>query len=98
MAEKNGSQPGSMSQHSNSYTSSKSMSPPAPASDDYLPTYPARGSAYSSQSAPAQPVKSAAAVVVKHKTTRQYDPDAVARLKEKLGLSRSLEEKKETVE
>lgn len=33
-----------------------------------------------------KPVKSAA-VVVKHKTTRQYDPEAVARLKEKLGLS-----------
>lgn len=29
-----------------------------------------------------------AAVVVKHKSARQYDPDAVARLKEKLGLSR----------
>lgn len=63
------------------------------ASDDYFPTYPARS--YSAQ-APAQPARSA--VVVKHKTTRQYDPDAVARLKEKLGLSRSLEEKKEVVE
>lgn len=30
----------------------------------------------------------AAAVVVRHKAARQYDPDAVARLKEKLGLSR----------
>ncbi len=63
------------------------------ASDDYFPTYPARS--YSAQ-APAQPTR--AAVVVKHKTTRQYDPDAVARLKEKLGLSRSIEEKKEVVE
>lgn len=65
------------------------------AADDYLPTYPARS--YASQNVPAQPARSAA-VVVKHKTTRQYDPDAVARLKEKLGLSRSLEEKKEVVD
>ena len=65
--------------------------------EDYLPTYPARGSAYNAPNIPAQPARTAA-VVVKHKTTRQYDPNAVARLKEKLGLSRSLEEKKETVE
>lgn len=63
--------------------------------DDYLPTYPTR-SAYA-QIPPAQPARGAA-VVVKHKTTRQYDPDAVARLKEKLGLSRTNEEKKETTE
>ncbi|MFC3908228.1 ProQ/FinO family protein [Legionella dresdenensis] len=37
------------------------------------------------------------AVVVKHKTSKQFDPNAVARLKEKLGLSRKAEEK-ETVE
>ncbi len=65
------------------------------AADDYLPTYPARS--YATQNAPVQPARTAA-VVVKHKTTRQYDPDAVARLKEKLGLSRSLEEKKEVVD
>lgn len=76
-------------------SSSNNSSQSSSASDDYLPTYPARS--YGAQNAPAQPVRSAA-VVVKHKTTRQYDPDAVARLKEKLGLSRSLEEKKETVE
>jgi len=35
--------------------------------------------------------KSVASVVVKHKNTRQFDPDAVARLKEKLGLSRKAE-------
>lgn len=63
--------------------------------DDYLPTYPARS--YAAQVTPSQPAR-VSAVVVKHKTTRQYDPDAVARLKEKLGLSRSLEEKKEPVE
>jgi ProP effector len=31
-------------------------------------------------------------VTIKHKQTRQYDPEAVARLKEKLGLSRRKEE------
>jgi ProP effector len=89
MAEKGSAPYGS--QQPSSYqpkTSSQQM-----ASDDYFPTYPARS--YAAQ-APAQPTRSA--VVVKHKTTRQYDPDAVARLKEKLGLSRSLEEKKEVVE
>jgi ProP effector len=96
MAEKNSSQPGIVSQQSSGYIS-KSTSQSTSGTDDYLPTYPARGAAYSTQNAPAQPSR-AAAVIVKHKTTRQYDPDAVARLKEKLGLSRSLEEKKETVE
>lgn len=63
------------------------------AADDYLPTYPVRSTAYATS--PTQSAKSAA-VVVKHKATKQYDPDAVARLKEKLGLSRNPEEKKET--
>lgn len=67
-------------------------------SEDYLPIYPARSPAYSTQNTTTQPAK-ASAVVIKHKTTRQYDPSAVARLKEKLGLSRSAaEEKKETAE
>lgn len=35
--------------------------------------------------------KSVSSIVVKHKTSRAYDPDAVARLKEKLGLSRKTE-------
>jgi ProP effector len=69
----------------------------AAATDDYLPTYPARSLGNNGQSHIVTPVKSAS-VVVKHKTSRQYDPSAVARLKEKLGLSRSLEEKKEAVE
>lgn len=63
--------------------------------EDSFPIYPTRS--YTAQTASTQTVR-AAAVVVKHKTTRQYDPDAVARLKEKLGISRNLEEKKETVE
>ncbi len=61
--------------------------------DNYFPIYPTRASLCSennaSQSAKTTPV------IVKHKTTKQYDPSAVARLKEKLGLSR---EKKEAVE
>ncbi|KTD62451.1 ProQ/FinO family protein [Legionella shakespearei] len=76
---------------------SSAYSSSASASDDYLPTYPPRAPAYSSQNVAATPVRTAS-VVVKHKTTRQYDPSAVARLKEKLGLSRSIEEKKETAE
>ena len=31
-------------------------------------------------------------IIIKHKNTRQYDPSVVARLKEKLGLSRSKED------
>ncbi|WP_298624877.1 ProQ/FinO family protein [uncultured Legionella sp.] len=84
-------------QQSHGYNSKPIQSSSTVAQDDYLPTYPARAPAYSTQHASTQPVRTAA-VVVKHKTTRQYDPDAVARLKEKLGLSRSAEEKKETVE
>ncbi|KTD17716.1 ProQ/FinO family protein [Legionella jordanis] len=47
--------------------------------------FPERAPAFSVQhaAAPARP-----AVVIKHKPSRQFDPDAVARLKEKLGLSR----------
>lgn len=53
--------------------------------------YPERPPAYSSQhTTPA--TKPAASVMVKHKTVRQYDPDAVARLKAKLGLSKKNKE------
>ncbi|WP_454781669.1 ProQ/FinO family protein [Legionella sp. WA2022007384] len=61
----------------------------------YFPTYPVRSSTYNTLNAPVQPARTTA-VVVKNKATKQYDPDAVARLKEKLGLSRS--EKKEIIE
>lgn len=66
------------------------------ASEDNLPIYPPRAASFTTQSSPA-PTR-ASTVVVKHKATRAYDPDAVARLKEKLGLSRSAEEKKELVD
>lgn len=95
MSEKSPAQSGTVSQQLNNYQSKSGGQ--SSLSDDYLPIYPARAPAYSSQSTAAQPAR-AASVVVKHKTTKQYDPDAVARLKEKLGLSRSLDEKKETVE
>ncbi|MBL7481428.1 ProQ/FinO family protein [Legionella bononiensis] len=97
VAAKSSSQPVSAThQQTNGYN--KPANPVATASsEDYLPTYPVRAPAYSTQHATTQPVRTAA-VVVKHKTTRQYDPDAVARLKEKLGLSRNAEEKKETAE
>lgn len=88
--------PPSSNQQSTGYHS-KIMNQSTTSTDDYFPTYPARSTAYSSVNATAQPTRSTA-VVVKHKTTRQYDPDAVARLKEKLGLSRNTEEKKEVIE
>lgn len=66
-------------------------------SDDFFPTYPTRSANYHQQSPASQQTKTPA-VLVKHKATKQYDPSAVARLKEKLGLSRSMEEKKEAVE
>lgn len=97
MAEKSAisNKPG-LSQQSTGYIS-KAAIESAPAAEDYLPTYPARAPIFSTHNASSQPAK-ASAVVVKHKTTRQFDPDAVARLKEKLGLSRSTEEKKELVD
>lgn len=69
-------------------TTNESMS----STKDFLPTYPARS--YST----AQPTPTRATVIVTHKATKAYDPDAVARLKEKLGLSRNSEEKKEASE
>jgi ProP effector len=58
--------------------------------DNYMPTYPHRTpAAYNTQ--PLQTSARAESVVVKRKTTRAFDPDAVARLKEKLGLSRKTE-------
>ena len=75
----------------------KSTSQSSTSAEDYLPTYPARSSSYNNLPTPTLPVR-ATSVVVKTKMTKQFDPDTVARLKEKLGLSRSLEEKKEITE
>ena len=75
--------------------SAKANRNPPQEQDDYFPSYPPRGSLYTASTS-APPTKTAP-VIVKHKTTKQYDPSAVARLKEKLGISR-VEEKKEAVE
>ena len=53
--------------------------------------YPERPPAYSAQNNVAQPQRQPT-VIVKHKQNKTYDPIAVARLKEKLGLSRKEEE------
>ena len=95
LAEKSAASSYGLNQQSTPYLP-KTNNHAADASDDYLPVYPARSAAYNTPNTAAQIAKPA--VVVKHKTTRQFDPDAVARLKEKLGLSRTAEEKKETVE
>lgn len=78
-------------------SSIKSMNSTESHNENFLPVYPLRSSAYVSQNAATPTVKSQP-VVVKHKISKQYDPDAVARLKEKLGLSRKTEDKKETAE
>ena len=85
---------------------SKSQSPVAPKSiehkhykseHDAISYYPDRPPAFGVQNNPTQPTRSAS-VQVKHKTVRAYDPEAVARLKEKLGLSRKNEVAIETTE
>ncbi|HAU1021875.1 TPA: activator of prop osmoprotectant transporter [Legionella pneumophila] len=87
--------------HVNSQPSAVSSVKPMNSFDSHpeplLPIYPLRSSTYASQNVAMQSAKSPS-VVVKHKAPKQYDPDAVARLKEKLGLSRKAEEKKETTE
>jgi ProP effector len=64
--------------------------------DEFTSSYSSRHSAYSTQDSANSAVKPPS-VLVKHKSSRQFDPSAVARLKEKLGLSRS-GEKQESVE
>lgn len=48
--------------------------------------------AYNMQDSFSHASRSAQQVMIKHKQTRQYDPDVVARLKEKLGLSQKKNE------
>ena len=50
---------------------------------EFIPCYPERAPMPMQTLTP-----KAAKIVIKHKSTRSYDPDAVARLKAKLGLSR----------
>ena len=63
----------------------------APLEPEASPYYPERPPAFSAQHQSVAPLRTAA-VTVKHKSSRAYDPDAVARLKAKLGLSRSKSE------
>lgn len=62
----------------------------APSVTEYAPYFPERPPAFSVENSAAS-VASGTAVRVTHKQTRQYDPAAVARLKEKLNLSRRKE-------
>lgn len=71
--------------------------PSAQSPKEFTPNYPERAPAFGVQNAAAQPVRTSP-VIVKHKTARQFDPDAVARLKEKLGLSRKVETQEEPLE
>ncbi|HBI21287.1 MAG TPA: activator of prop osmoprotectant transporter, partial [Legionella sp.] len=57
------------------------------AATDFSSYYPERAPLFSMQNSTTS-VARATPVTVTHKQTRQYDPEAVARLKEKLGLSR----------
>lgn len=63
----------------------------------FIPHYPERATAFGSQSNAQTPAKTTP-VIIKHKSARSYDPDAVARLKEKLGLSRKSHSNEETAE
>ena len=54
------------------------------------PYYPERPPAYSTHHSQSVTPKNATSVVVKHKNTKQYDPEAVARLKAKLGLNKKM--------
>ncbi len=70
-----------------SYNSSRPSDQKKYQSEPYVtPHYPEHPPAFSVQHN-AQPARSVS-VVVTHKSVRAYDPDAVARMKEKLGLSR----------
>ncbi len=63
----------------------------------FTPHYPERATAFGSQNSTV-PATRATPVIIKHKSARTYDPDAVARLKERLGLSRKTHTNEETTE
>lgn len=79
---------------STSAFSSTNSSASSPSAEHGFPVYPPRS--YPSNNA-VQNNKSAP-VVIKRKTSKSYDPDTVARLKEKLGLANRLGKKEETTE
>lgn len=59
---------------------------------EFVPYYPERPPAFSVQNSVASTARPTPVTTVKHKQSRAYDPDAVARLKAKLGLSRKRED------
>ena len=79
-----------VSQPEKSHTKKQPGQVVQPTQQEYAPYYPERPPAFSAQKG-AIASTNAPAVTIKHKQVRQYDPDAVARLKEKLGLSRKLD-------
>lgn len=74
-----------------------SNAPKSSESEEHFPVYPVRSNNYQYTNTTTHPVKTAA-VIVKHRNSKTYDPNTVARLKEKLGLSAHINEKKEAVE
>ncbi|MCX7116962.1 MAG: ProQ/FinO family protein [Legionellales bacterium] len=75
-----------------SHHSTKSADKISPPSEHQrTPYYPEYPPAFSAQNS-LQPARTSS-VLVKHKSSRAYDPDAVARMKERLGLSRPREVK-----
>lgn len=66
-----------------------------PSENHITPHYPEHAPAFSIQNA-TQPTRTAS-VLIKHKSARAYDPEAVARMKEKLGLSRKRDVSEETI-
>ena len=64
---------------------------PADMVREFVPYYPERAPAFGVQNS-ITPTARVTPVTVKHKQSRAYDPDAVARLKAKLGLSRKRED------
>jgi ProP effector len=84
----------------NARNARKMMATPTPSAASQktsTPVYPEYAPSFSVQNNTPSSLKSAA-VIVKHKTARAYDPKAVARLKEKLGLSIAREQSEEKVD
>ena len=78
----------SLAEKASGHHNAKSNDPIRQASPSYqAPHYPEHLPAFSVQHN-SQPARPSASVVVTHKAARAYDPEAVARMKEKLGLSR----------
>ncbi|KTD62223.1 ProQ/FinO family protein [Legionella spiritensis] len=63
---------------------------------EYNTGFPDRPPAFSSMQSAATQINNRTPTVIKHRTSKSYDPEAIARLKEKLGLSRRDEKQKET--